>query len=216
MGLHEQNISWSEFVLVLLKKKRESFEVKLFVLICDLDAFISRNIRKPICLFSSCLLRSVHCAAFGILMSFSSRNSILPVIHMIRSFLKVCFTWLFSLNSVQYGSILIYFFPGTLPLAPSTTNTLPEDYVERVKRVHESGGYGSRGYDMHPNLHFIGLYSKLYEHKLRINFLWQVWIWMEKRWSKQKPSTHSHNCCFLQDALLASTGMSDFVLNFLL
>ncbi|KAF7127961.1 hypothetical protein RHSIM_Rhsim11G0177200 [Rhododendron simsii] len=29
---------------------------------------------------------------------------------------------------------------------PSTTKTLPEDYVERVKRVHESGGYGSRGY----------------------------------------------------------------------
>ncbi|XP_010555299.1 PREDICTED: phenylalanine--tRNA ligase alpha subunit, cytoplasmic [Tarenaya hassleriana] len=30
--------------------------------------------------------------------------------------------------------------------APSTTRTLPEDYVERVKRVHEFGGYGSRGY----------------------------------------------------------------------
>uniref|UniRef100_A0A1J3D4E5 phenylalanine--tRNA ligase n=2 Tax=Noccaea caerulescens TaxID=107243 RepID=A0A1J3D4E5_NOCCA len=30
---------------------------------------------------------------------------------------------------------------------PSTTRTLPEDYVERVKRVHESGGYGSRGYN---------------------------------------------------------------------
>lgn len=30
--------------------------------------------------------------------------------------------------------------------APSTTRTLPEDYVERVKCVHESGGYGSRGY----------------------------------------------------------------------
>ncbi|KAL8556051.1 hypothetical protein ACS0TY_003742 [Phlomoides rotata] len=29
---------------------------------------------------------------------------------------------------------------------PSTTRSLPEDYVERVKRVHESGGYGSRGY----------------------------------------------------------------------
>ncbi|GFS29330.1 phenylalanyl-tRNA synthetase, putative [Actinidia rufa] len=28
---------------------------------------------------------------------------------------------------------------------PSTTKTLPEDYVERVKRVHEFGGYGSRG-----------------------------------------------------------------------
>lgn len=30
--------------------------------------------------------------------------------------------------------------------APSTTKELPEDYVERVKRVHESGGYDSRGY----------------------------------------------------------------------
>ncbi|XP_022155502.1 phenylalanine--tRNA ligase alpha subunit, cytoplasmic [Momordica charantia] len=31
-------------------------------------------------------------------------------------------------------------------LAPSSTKELPEDYVERVKRVHESGGYGSKGY----------------------------------------------------------------------
>jgi phenylalanyl-tRNA synthetase alpha chain len=31
---------------------------------------------------------------------------------------------------------------------PSTTRELPEDYVERVKRVHESGGYGSRGCDI--------------------------------------------------------------------
>ncbi|KAL3516743.1 hypothetical protein ACH5RR_023645 [Cinchona calisaya] len=29
---------------------------------------------------------------------------------------------------------------------PSSTKTLPEDYVERVKEVHERGGYGSRGY----------------------------------------------------------------------
>ncbi|KAK6939458.1 PheRS, DNA binding domain 1 [Dillenia turbinata] len=29
---------------------------------------------------------------------------------------------------------------------PSTTKELPEDYVERVKLVHERGGYGSRGY----------------------------------------------------------------------
>ncbi|KAJ0464476.1 putative phenylalanine--tRNA ligase [Helianthus annuus] len=29
---------------------------------------------------------------------------------------------------------------------PSTTKTLPEDYVERVKQIHESGGHGSRGY----------------------------------------------------------------------
>jgi len=32
--------------------------------------------------------------------------------------------------------------------APSTTKILPEDYVQRVKHVHESGGYGSRGYDL--------------------------------------------------------------------
>ncbi|KAJ7957668.1 Phenylalanine--tRNA ligase alpha subunit like [Quillaja saponaria] len=30
--------------------------------------------------------------------------------------------------------------------APSTTKELPEDYVQRVKRVHEYGGYESRGY----------------------------------------------------------------------
>ncbi|GMP37920.1 hypothetical protein CsSME_00009390 [Camellia sinensis var. sinensis] len=30
---------------------------------------------------------------------------------------------------------------------PPTTKFLPEDYVERVKRVHEFGGYGSRGYE---------------------------------------------------------------------
>lgn len=29
---------------------------------------------------------------------------------------------------------------------PATTKTLPEDYVQRVKQVHESGGYGSRRY----------------------------------------------------------------------
>ncbi|KAJ6839596.1 phenylalanine--tRNA ligase alpha subunit, cytoplasmic-like isoform X2 [Iris pallida] len=29
---------------------------------------------------------------------------------------------------------------------PSTTRRLPEDYVEKVKQVHESGGYGSKGY----------------------------------------------------------------------
>ncbi|MED6204113.1 hypothetical protein PIB30_006181 [Stylosanthes scabra] len=30
--------------------------------------------------------------------------------------------------------------------APSTTKRLPEDYVERVKQIHEIGGYESRGY----------------------------------------------------------------------
>ncbi|RWW31713.1 hypothetical protein GW17_00003645, partial [Ensete ventricosum] len=30
--------------------------------------------------------------------------------------------------------------------APATTRCLPDDYVESVKRVHESGGHGSKGY----------------------------------------------------------------------
>ncbi|KAI3967256.1 hypothetical protein MKW92_008511 [Papaver armeniacum] len=29
---------------------------------------------------------------------------------------------------------------------PSATQSLPEDYVEKVKSIHESGGYGSKGY----------------------------------------------------------------------
>ncbi|ERN01607.1 hypothetical protein AMTR_s00090p00035850 [Amborella trichopoda] len=29
---------------------------------------------------------------------------------------------------------------------PSTTKKLPEDYLERVQKVHESGGFGSKGY----------------------------------------------------------------------
>ncbi|XP_050260013.1 phenylalanine--tRNA ligase alpha subunit, cytoplasmic-like [Quercus robur] len=32
-------------------------------------------------------------------------------------------------------------------ISPSTTKELPEGYVERVKHVHDSGGYGSRGYE---------------------------------------------------------------------
>ena len=31
--------------------------------------------------------------------------------------------------------------------APATTQQLPEDYLEKVKQVHQSGGYGSKGYD---------------------------------------------------------------------
>lgn len=36
-----------------------------------------------------------------------------------------------------------YFFDIVVP---SSTKILPEDYVERVKKIHEFGGYQSRGY----------------------------------------------------------------------
>ncbi|KAJ0011107.1 hypothetical protein Pint_34644 [Pistacia integerrima] len=60
----------------------------------------------------------VKLVASGTLMHCSSHNNTLPVIHMIHSFYK---------NLQLRGNC-------------------PEDYVERVKRVHEVGGYGSRGY----------------------------------------------------------------------
>ncbi|KAG8388219.1 hypothetical protein BUALT_Bualt02G0102900 [Buddleja alternifolia] len=48
----------------------------------------------------------------------------------------------------------------TFFLKPSTTRTLPEDYVERVKRVHESGGYGSMGVG---NAYYIHLISAIFK-----------------------------------------------------
>jgi len=35
------------------------------------------------------------------------------------------------------------------PAAPARTVELPEDYLERVKKTHETGGYGSIGYVYH-------------------------------------------------------------------
>ncbi|PHU01862.1 putative phenylalanine--tRNA ligase alpha subunit [Capsicum chinense] len=37
---------------------------------------------------------------------------------------------------------------------PSTTKMLPEDYVERVKEIHESGGYQSRGKPFAPKKYY--------------------------------------------------------------
>lgn len=45
----------------------------------------------------------------------------------------------------------------TIPFVePSTTKWLPEDYVERVKQIHESGGYGSRGYVIYTSIYIYG------------------------------------------------------------
>jgi hypothetical protein len=40
--------------------------------------------------------------------------------------------------------------------------------------------------------------------------LLQIWLWLEQRRSKQKPSANAHNCCFIQDALLAGPGVIPF------
>lgn len=51
-------------------------------------------------------------------------------------------------------SFFLLIFTCHSHIVPAITKELPEDYVERVKRVHESGGYGSRGYDI-----FFHIYS---------------------------------------------------------
>jgi hypothetical protein len=39
-----------------------------------------------------------------------------------------------------------------LVAAPESTKDLPEDYLKRVKFVHEFGGYGSKGFNSFPHL----------------------------------------------------------------
>lgn len=85
-------------------------------------------------------------AASGTLMSCSSPNNTLLEIHMTPFFWKVSRILIFSNTSqIFFDSILS---TCDTSAAPSTTKELPEDYVQRVKQVHESGGYGSRGYEL--------------------------------------------------------------------
>lgn len=58
--------------------------------------------------------------------------------------------------TIPSGFLLIFTCHSCI--VPSTTKELPEDYVERVKRVHESGGYGSRGY----GIFFVYLSSNIF------------------------------------------------------
>lgn len=78
-------------------------------------------------------------------MPFFNHNNIPPGIHMTHFSWKVRLTWFFifvpSLVSVLISDRMMFI----MQIEPSTTKTLPEDYVARVKQVHESGGYGSRG-----------------------------------------------------------------------
>ncbi|CAB4320520.1 unnamed protein product [Prunus armeniaca] len=60
-----------------------------------------------------------------------------------------------------------------------STSELPEDYVQRVKQIHESGGYQSRGYG---------------------------YDWKREEADKNLLRTHT-TAVFLQDAVLTSTGL---------
>ena len=54
---------------------------------------------------------------------------------------------------------------------------------------------------------FIFLFSYLSWISLHFFPHLQIWLWLEQRRSKQKPSANAHNCCFIQDALHAGPGV---------
>ena len=92
---------------------------------------------------------------------------------------------LFDLISwtVPPGFLLIFTCHSCI--APSTTKELPEGYVERVKHVHDSGGYGSRGY----GIFVIYLSSYLFFISLHQLFIYLFFICpcrYEYDWSKEE------------------------------
>lgn len=101
----------------------------------------------------------------------SSLNNIQPVMPMTHSSCKVCQTSLFDyINSTPECIYLTGSWHAHI--VPSTTRELPEDYVERVKCVHEHGGYGSRGYDILSYLAFPFLSS---HEGLSFDFSYLCW-----------------------------------------
>lgn len=78
--------------------------------------------------------------------------------------------------------------------APSTTRELPEDYVELVKRVHESGGYGSRGYGVFLSLGVLLLYlttKKLIKLFIYLFFPRYMYDWKREEANKNLLRTHT-------------------------
>lgn len=87
--------------------------------------------------------------ASGILMHYSNRNNTLPVTRMIPSSWKVCTLIKYSALCIIHVKPIKYVYT-CLVAVPEFTKDLPEDYLKRVKLVHESGGYGSKGFNICP------------------------------------------------------------------
>ena len=60
------------------------------------------------------------------------------------------------LSSVSCKRVGMY----SLCAVPSTTRELPEDYLQKVKQVHEIGGYGSKGYAIVYVIDYVMLVNK--------------------------------------------------------
>ena len=77
---------------------------------------------------------------------------------------------LFDLISWTFPSGFLLIFICHSCIAPSTTKELPEGYVERVKHVHDSRGYGIFVIYLSSNLFLISLHQ-LFQEAFKCTFL---------------------------------------------
>lgn len=164
----------------------------LFYLALDLNVFhfewYSPRLHCPLFSFSLIsstvqLHLSVGIAASGTSMHSSSLNNIQLGI------LMTLFSWKVSCRDFQFVICTKLFWPTfdtvinnylclnisswnvTASAAPARTVELPEDYLERVKKTHEEGGYGSIG-SVHYSLHFwVFLFFSFLRIRCRVCFL---------------------------------------------
>ena len=123
----ETTIAFYEMMLCSKKKEMQLNTSPILSVIVFLNAACNR------CFFAIASGISMHC---------SSHNSILLGIHMTP------FSWkVFFLDIVQsHNQSLCILMVHQIFAAPAATSHLPEDYLEKVKQVHQFGGYGSKGY----------------------------------------------------------------------
>lgn len=75
---------------------------------------------------------------------------------------------------------------------PVSGSGFPNDYLQRVKNVHEKGGYGSQGL--------------IKPHPLNIDeCVIQIWICMEIKRSGEESIENAYDCCIVTNALSAGS-----------
>lgn len=91
------------------------------------------------CSFSTAATPSPRCTRHFLhfeYVNFPSTKMIREKTFFVRTFLQ--------LDCKTFGSYLIHF--SFSDLEPRTSNNFPKEYMEKVKNVHSTGGYGSQGY----------------------------------------------------------------------
>ena len=146
------------FNFILLGRKFICFAKFLYIFFHRLLIISSQYYEGPI---SPCTLVSVSLTASG-----HPACDLYDAIYLKGLFDLISWT-------VPPGFLLIFTCHSCI--APSTTKELPEGYVEWVKHVHDSGGYGSRGYGifviyLSSYLFFISI-NQLFQEAFKCTFL---------------------------------------------